>query len=134
MAVKFSYRFSQNVSFDTSKGNCIFSDGTRLANWTKAASQIYSHGSSKPYLDLRLLLHGVKTPIFSNCAQLKTNHKIEVVLFDPTIEADRVQEYKHACLEGTLTNDTAETKHITLDMPVEEGNKEESSINESQVR
>ena len=90
-----------------------------MANWTKVATNIYSHGSSKPNLDLRLLLTGVKNPLISSISQIKTNHSIEVVLFDPSIESNWIQEYKNSCLRQMLGTSIDGPKHITLDLPGE---------------
>ena len=111
----------------------LFSDNKIVADWSKVASKIYSHSSSKPNLDLRLLLHGLKTPLIPNCAQLKTNHNIEVVLFDPTIESTWVQEYKKGCLGDILNSDTV-LKHITLDLPGDDENEEAGPSSVAQVR
>ena len=92
-----------------------------MANWTKVATNIYSHGSSKPNLDLRLLLTGIKNPLISSISQLKTNHNIEVVLFDPSIESKWIQEYKNGCLGEMLGTSINGPKHITLDLPVATG-------------
>ena len=98
-----------------------------MANWTKVATNIYSHGSLKPNLDLRLVLTGVKNPLISSFSQLKTNHSIEVVLFDPSIESNWVQEYKNGCLREMLGTSINGPKHITLDLPVETEKVETSS-------
>ena len=111
----------------------LFSDNKIITDWSKVASKIYSHSSSKPNLDLRLLLHGLKSPFTPNCAQLKTNHNIEVVLFDPTIKSTWVQEYKRGCLGDILNSDTA-LKHITLDLPGDDQNEEAGPSSVSQVR
>ena len=111
----------------------LFSDNKIVADWSKVASKIYSHSSSKPNLDLRLLLHGLKTPLIPNCSKIKTNHTIEVVLFDPTIESTCVQEYKRGCLGDILNSDTA-LKHITLDLPAGDEKEEVGPSSPSQVR
>ena len=100
----------------------MISENKIVANWTKVATNIYSHGSSKPNLDLRLLLTGVKNPLISSISKLKTNHRIEVVLFDPSIESKWVQEFKKGCLGEMLGTSINEPKHITLDLPVETEN------------
>ena len=94
-----------------------------MADWSKCATKIYSHGSSKPHLDLRLLLHGVKTPLPCSIIQLKTKHNIEVVLFDPSIENTWLQKYKSVCLGKIFADSPNEPKEITLDLPVENDDK-----------
>ena len=98
-----------------------------MANWTKIATNIYSYGSSKPNLDLRLLLTGVKNPLISSISQIKTNHSIEVVLFDPSIENTWVQKYKSVCLGKIFADSPNEPKEITLDLPVENDDKASTS-------
>ena len=87
-----------------------------IARWTKVISGIYSHSSSRPTLDLRMLLDGVKEPNNDNSRSLTTKNRIEVVFFDPSMQKDSVREYKHHCLNQCPDDSlTAEPKEIKLD-------------------
>ena len=87
-----------------------------IARWTKVISGIYSHSSSLPALDLRMLLDGVKEPDKHSSRSLTTKNKIEVVFFDPLMKKDSVREYKHHCLNQCPDDSlTAEPKEIKLD-------------------
>ena len=92
-----------------------------MASWTNVTSRIYNHGSLvKSSLDLRLILHGVKTSIAKENAELRTKHKIDVIFFDPSIEAKWIQEYTNTCLTQTPSQppDT-QPKRIQLDLPTD---------------
>ena len=82
-------------------------------------------------LDLRLLLHGVKTSIPQNCEQLKTNHKIDAVFFDPSIKPEWIHDYTAACLTqcSTESNCLGPT-NIPLDLPKD--SPAESSVDDTQ--
>ena len=97
----------------------ISSGSNEVASWTNVASRIYNHGSLvKSSLDLRLILHGVKTCVVKENVQLRTNHKIEVILFDPSIEAKWIQEYTNTCLGQPPSQPLdARPKKIKLDLP-----------------
>ena len=68
-------------------------------------------------LDLRLLLHGVKTSIPQNYDELQTNHKIEAVFFDPSIKSEWINDYTAACLKQGSKTSCAEPQNIPLELP-----------------
>ena len=88
-------------SWPPKKANILgeFADNADIVRWTNVASGIYGHGSSKPMLDLRLLLHGLKTSMAEDFDELKTNHKIEAVFFDPLIGTEWMNQYTAICLK-----------------------------------
>ena len=105
-------------------------DGTAIARWSNVASGIYSNGSSKPMLDLRLLLHGIKNSLTHNFSGLQTNHKIEAVFFDPSIQSDFTKQYMAACfnIDSTQIAPDSELKGVPLDLPKESSNHSGSEI------
>ena len=92
-----------------------------MTNWSKVASRIYNHGSAvKSTLDLRLLLHSVKTPNVKDIPQVRTNYKIEVILFDPAIDLNWIQEYTNTCLTATASQTSiTQPEIIKLDQPLD---------------
>lgn len=71
-------------------------------------------------LDLRLLLHGLKTSLAEDFDELKTNHKIEAVFFDPSIETEWMNHYTATCLKQvTQENRSFGLQNIPLNIPNE---------------
>ena len=109
-------------SWPPKKANTLgeFADNADIVRWTNVASGIYGHGSSKPMLDLRLLLHGFKTSMAEDFDGLKINHKIEAVFFDPLIETEWMKHYTAICLKQvSQQNSSFGLQNIPLITPKE---------------